>query len=111
MFTSYLQATCGQLSSLDLRMCTKVTGTAILAIADNCPHLTALYLERAGRISDECVHALAAGCSSLRTLDLGWCEVGDSALEALSRGCPLLQECSMSVLKEREVKGVRGEAG
>lgn len=88
---SVSQATCGQLSSLDLRLCTKVTGTAVLAIARNCPSLTALYVERAGRISDDCVHALASGCPELRTLDLGWCEVGDSALHALAAGCPKLQ--------------------
>ena len=64
----------------------QVTGIAINAVAAHCPSLTALYLERAGRIYDDCVVALSKGCPRLRILDLGWCEVGDPALYALAAG-------------------------
>jgi hypothetical protein len=60
----------------------------VFALAANCPSLTALYLERAGRVHNESVRALAAGCRSLRVLDLGWCDVGDEALEALAQARP-----------------------
>eukprot|EP00326_Haptolina_ericina_P041811 CAMPEP_0181240300 /NCGR_PEP_ID=MMETSP1096-20121128/40444_1 /TAXON_ID=156174 ORGANISM="Chrysochromulina ericina, Strain CCMP281" /NCGR_SAMPLE_ID=MMETSP1096 /ASSEMBLY_ACC=CAM_ASM_000453 /LENGTH=221 /DNA_ID=CAMNT_0023336155 /DNA_START=63 /DNA_END=728 /DNA_ORIENTATION=- len=59
-----------------------------MAVAANCPHLTALYLERAGRISDECITALAAGCPKLCTLDLGWCEFSPATACWMHRSHP-----------------------
>ena len=42
------------------------------------------------QVNNAAVAILAAGCRSLQSLDLGWCEVGDEALQALARHCPHL---------------------
>ena len=60
------------------------------------PSLTAIYLERAGRITDESVARLAAGCTGLALLDLGWCEIGDLALEALAAHCAGLHTLNLA---------------
>jgi hypothetical protein len=64
-----------------------VTGASIAALAEHCPQMRALYLERAGRIADAAVIALARNCPQLQTLDLGWCDISDDALAALSEHC------------------------
>ena len=73
-----------------------MTASSVTAVARHCPKLTAFYLERAGRVTDASVKALAEGCKDLAVLDLGWCEVGDVALIALSSSCPLLHTVSLA---------------
>ena len=92
----HIAHTCRHLAYLDLRLCTKVSGTAVEAVASCCPSLTAIYLERAGRITDESVARLAAGCTGLALLDLGWCEIGDLALEALAAHCAGLHTLNLA---------------
>ena len=73
-----------------------MTSAAVETLASCCPSLTALYLERAGRVQDECVAALALGCPHLEVLDLGWCEIGDAALAALAHHCPDLRVLNLA---------------
>ena len=83
----HLAQSCSMLTSLDLRLCSKVTSASVAAVARFYPRLTAFYLERAGRVTDVAVKSLAEGCRELAVLDLGWCEIGDGALAALSSSC------------------------
>ena len=87
---------CTGLESLDLRLCNKVTAASVLAVAASCPRLRCFYLERAGRVDTNAVVTLSEGCPLLSTLDLGWCEIGDQALEALASACPHLSTVSLA---------------
>ena len=45
---------------------------------------------RSGRVNNSAIAALAHGCAGLCSIDIGWCEVGDEALEELAHSCPEL---------------------
>ena len=57
------------------------------------------------------MRALAEGCPNLRTLDLGWCEVGNEALDALAFCCPELATISLAYCEAVTDEGTFGESG
>lgn len=92
------------------RLCSKVSGVSILAIAEHCPLMRALFLERAGRIADNAIVALAQNCPRLHTLDLGWCGITDASLDALSAHCDELSCLNLGYCDSVTDAGVRALA-
>jgi hypothetical protein len=78
-----------------------------MGVAQHCPRMRALYLERAGRIADEAVIALATYCSGLEILDLGWCDITDASLDALSERCAGLTCLNLGYCDALTNEGVR----
>ena len=71
---SALGAKCGQLQSINLECCSKVTDAGVSALGAECGQLQSINLECCGKVTDAGVSALVAGCCQL-VLDVVSCRV------------------------------------
>eukprot|EP00965_Chrysotila_dentata_P190075 6173670-Pleurochrysis_carterae.AAC.1 len=66
---------CASLCSLDLSGCSRLTETSLIEIAHGCPKLQSLDVGSCkSLVTDKALVVLAAKCSSLRSLNLRFCE-------------------------------------
>ncbi|CAL9049266.1 unnamed protein product, partial [Musa banksii] len=72
---------------------------AIALIAARCPNLTRLKLRACRTVTDAGMAAVADHCPSLRKLSVGSCTFGSKGIEAVVRGCALLEELSIKRLR------------
>ncbi|PKA63559.1 F-box protein [Apostasia shenzhenica] len=68
-------------------------------IGRSCPNLTRLKLRACRELTETGMAALAKHCSNLRKLSCGSCTFGARGIEAVLRGCPLLEELSIKRLR------------
>mmetsp|Transcript_31394 Transcript_31394/g.94196 ORF Transcript_31394/g.94196 Transcript_31394/m.94196 type:complete len:373 (-) Transcript_31394:834-1952(-) len=87
------------LTSLDIGCCKKMTDTALLAIARNCPGLVSLRAMFCEQITDSSMVAIAENCPSLACLNLGGCRLlTSSTFGAVGTHLPALQDLCASYL-------------
>ncbi|THU62304.1 hypothetical protein C4D60_Mb01t03720 [Musa balbisiana] len=72
---------------------------AIALIAARCPNLTRLKLRACRTVTDAGMAAVADHCPNLRKLSVGSCTFGSKGIEAVVRGCALLEELSIKRLR------------
>ncbi|CAL9760541.1 unnamed protein product [Musa acuminata subsp. burmannicoides] len=72
---------------------------AIALIAVRCPNLTRLKLRACRAVTDAGMASVAKHCPGLRKLSVGSCTFGSSGIEAIVRGCALLEELSIKRLR------------
>ncbi|WOL17462.1 hypothetical protein Cni_G26254 [Canna indica] len=72
---------------------------ALALIAARCPNLTRLKLRSCRAITDAGMASVAEYCRSLRKLSVGSCSFGSKGIEAVVRGCYLLEELSIKRLR------------
>ncbi|CAL9129098.1 unnamed protein product [Musa textilis] len=72
---------------------------AIALIAVRCPNLTRLKLRACRAVTDAGMASFAKHCPGLRKLSVGLCTFGASGIEAVVRGCALLEELSIKRLR------------
>ncbi|WOK92618.1 hypothetical protein Cni_G01309 [Canna indica] len=72
---------------------------ALALIAARCPNLTRLKLRACRSVTDAGMAAVAKYCSGLRKLSVGSCTFGYKGIEAVVRGCTLLEELSIKRLR------------
>ncbi|RWW33404.1 hypothetical protein GW17_00001892 [Ensete ventricosum] len=72
---------------------------AIALIASRCPNLTRLKLRACRTVTDAGMAAVADRCPGLRKLSVGSCTFGSKGIEAVVRGCALLEELSIKRLR------------
>lgn len=79
---------------------------ALALIAQRCPNLTRLKLRACRELTKVGMSALAKHCPNLRKLSCGSCTFGARGIEAVLRGCPLLEELSI-----KRLRGISEEIG
>ncbi|KAK8939345.1 F-box protein SKIP2 [Platanthera guangdongensis] len=72
---------------------------ALALISERCPNLTRLKLRACRELTEVGMAALAKHCPNLRKLSCGSCTFGVRGIEAVLRGCPLLEELSIKRLR------------
>ncbi|KAM0942743.1 putative F-box domain, leucine-rich repeat domain superfamily, F-box-like domain superfamily [Dioscorea sansibarensis] len=72
---------------------------ALALISLRCPNLTRLKIRACRALTDAGMAALAAHCPSLRKLSCGSCAFGSKGIDAVLKGCPLLEELSIKRLR------------
>ncbi|XP_038976847.1 F-box protein At1g47056-like [Phoenix dactylifera] len=72
---------------------------ALDLISLRCPNLTRLKLRACRALTERGMAALAKHCPNLRKLSCGSCTFGAKGVEAVLRGCPLLEEISIKRLR------------
>ncbi|RRT45790.1 hypothetical protein B296_00036166 [Ensete ventricosum] len=72
---------------------------AIALIAVRCPNLTRLKLRACRAVTDAGMASVAKHCPGLRKLSVGSCRFGFSGIEAVVRGCALLEQLSIKRLR------------
>ncbi|GAQ87431.1 F-box family protein [Klebsormidium nitens] len=73
--------TCPELTDLNASLCGNVRQARV-----TCPKLVQLNLSQCGRLT-----AAAVQCSTLRTLNIQGCQLDDSEVLGMARGCPALE--------------------
>ncbi|THU47822.1 hypothetical protein C4D60_Mb09t19690 [Musa balbisiana] len=68
-------------------------------VAARCPNLSSLKLRACGALTDAGMAAVARYCSGLRKLSVGSCAFGAKGVDAVLRGCLLLEELSIKRLR------------
>ncbi|KAL0904563.1 hypothetical protein M5K25_026690 [Dendrobium thyrsiflorum] len=82
---------------------------ALGLIAQRCPNLTRLKLRACRELTEAGMYVLAKHCPNLRKLSCGSCNFGARGVEAVLRGCLLLEELSIKRLRGlNEAAGVGG---
>jgi hypothetical protein len=86
-----LTSVCRHLRVINLSYCQKITDFAIVAIAEHCPQLTELYIDRIS-VNDAGFQLLGKRCPALQVLEASYCLPGctDTGILAILRGCPAL---------------------
>ncbi|KAJ6836962.1 F-box protein-like [Iris pallida] len=72
---------------------------ALDLISARCPNLTRLKLRACREITAAGMSALAKNCPNLKKLSCGSCTFGSKGIDAVLRGCPLLEEISIKRLR------------
>ncbi|XP_010911094.1 F-box protein At1g47056 [Elaeis guineensis] len=72
---------------------------ALALISLGCPNLTRLKLRACRALTESGMAALAKHCPNLRKLSCGSCTFGAKGVEAVLRGCSLLEELSIKRLR------------
>ncbi|KAJ0989484.1 hypothetical protein J5N97_007840 [Dioscorea zingiberensis] len=72
---------------------------ALALISLRCPNLTRLKIRACRALTETGMAALAANCPSLRKLSCGSCAFGSKGIDAVLKGCPLLEELSIKRLR------------
>ncbi|THU69920.1 hypothetical protein C4D60_Mb08t19500 [Musa balbisiana] len=89
-------------SSLSLR-CDRFSDSigddALDLIARRCPALAHLKLRACHRVTDLGMSALASHCPALRRFACSSCSFGPAGIDAVLRGCPLLEDLSFKRLR------------
>ena len=88
-----LCAGCGQLASLDIGGCSRLTELTLHSIAAHCAGILSLDLGGCKHlVIDSALLALAAACKDLRSLNLRFCElVSEGAIEQVQAQCVNVQ--------------------
>ena len=97
----------GQLRSIDVRGCRKVTGAGISALSAGCGQLQSINLADCDKVTDAGISALSAVCGQLRSINLRKChKVTDGGVKALGAGCGQLQSIDLSGCDKLTYAGV-----
>ncbi|URD76453.1 F-box domain [Musa troglodytarum] len=81
------------------RRADSIGNEAIALVAARCPNLTRLKLRACRTVTDAGMAAVADHCPGLRKLSVGSCTFGSKGIEAVVRGCALLEELSIKRLR------------
>ena len=85
---------CPELTNIDLDRCSNVTDDAVIAIAQNCVGLADIHLVWCWNITNDAVIAIAENCAGLTKINLDGCYyITDAAIIALAN-CDYLQYCT-----------------
>ncbi|KAJ6834156.1 F-box protein-like [Iris pallida] len=72
---------------------------ALALVSSRCPNLTRLKLRACREITEAGMAALARNCAGLKKLSCGSCAFGAKGIDAVLKGCPLLEEISIKRLR------------
>ena len=79
---------CPELTNIDLDRCSNVTDDAVIAIAQNCVGLSDIHLVWCWYITNNAVIAIAENCAGLTKINLNGCYyITDAAVIALAENC------------------------
>ena len=94
---SALVAGCGQLQSINLSGCYEVTDAGVSAL-EYIWELKGIVLRWCGKATDAAgVSVLSCGCGKLQSIDLSNCSnITDAGVSALGRGCGQLQSINLT---------------
>ncbi|KAG6474108.1 F-box protein SKIP2-like [Zingiber officinale] len=93
------------------RRAESVGDEALALIVARCPNLTRLKLRSCHAITDVGMAAVGKQCAVLRKLSVGSCSFGFKGIEAVVRGCSLLEELSIKRLRGLPPTLCANEAG
>ena len=83
---------CPELTNIDLDRCSNVTDDAVIAIAQNCVGLADIHLVWCWNITNDAVIAIAENCAGLTKINLHGCYyITDTAVIALAERCEYLE--------------------
>lgn len=80
---------------LSVAKCDQVSDAGLKVIARRCYKLRYLNCRGCEAVSDDSIIMLAHSCARLRSLDIGKCDISDTALQALAESCPNLKKISL----------------
>jgi hypothetical protein len=84
------------LTSLNLIYNCNVTDRGMEAVTANCPLLESIHLASCNQLTDATLIAIGQHCHNLRQLNINDTSFTHVGLEAVARGCPLLENLSAS---------------
>ncbi|XVF06007.1 hypothetical protein REPUB_Repub06bG0011000 [Reevesia pubescens] len=94
-----------ELSDLEMRRLTKITGVGVEAVAAGCKRLADLDLKHCEKVDDSGFWALAYHSRNLRQINLSYCAISDMALCMVMGNLTRLQEAKLVHLANVTVEG------
>ncbi|KAF6170515.1 hypothetical protein GIB67_031923 [Kingdonia uniflora] len=103
---------CYELQDLDLSKSLKLTDQSLYALALGCPRLTKLNISGCSAFSDFSLAYLASSCINLKSLNLCGCvkAATDHALQAIAANCSQMQSLSLGWCEDVTDVGVKSLA-